>query len=318
MSNKNFDLKFAFDMGGLGKWKDESSELITNLVAGGELFNDWNFIEGNTYKKPINVLDTTVSLQKGDCVTTPGGTVSFIQRDINVDLFTERKELCIDKLKPYWTGMKYQGKGANYDELEFESIIVEDLVSKIAKQKEVLSFVGNASNPNEMDGLLTIADTETGSLNSYGTFSGITALNAVATVDAEIAKHINNADIASAPTVMYMSYSDAFLLSSALIKDYGDFLNREKDFMAGELIRFAYPKLPSVTIIGTHALQGNGSIFTTNVSNLNHSGDLIGDSDEIYTEASKFHQKYLMLVKFYFGVNYTFPENVTYLKKLGA
>lgn len=314
--NKNLNFEFGLDMGALSKRTFDNDELIANLVAGGELFNDWNFIEGNTYKKPIHIVDTNAALTKGTCPTTAGGTVSFSDRDITVAQLNDRTELCIDDLKQYWTGVKYQGKGAQYDGLEFADIILNDKLAKIGKEKERIAFVGDGNNANEIDGLLVIAGGETASLNHYATYSGMTAGNAVTVVDGLIEEHIDgNPDIASAPTYLYMGYSQAFLLSSKLIAEYGDFLNREKDFMAGEFIRFAYPKLPNVIIIGTHALQANGSLFMTNVENLYHSGDLVGDSDMIHTEANAFHQKFLMLVKFQFGVNYAFPGNVSYLKK---
>lgn len=314
---KNLKMNFDFDLKGLGQWTDETGEMISNIVAGGELFQDWNFIEGNTYKKAINIVDTDAAFQIGSCVTGVTGSIALTQRDIDVQLITDRQELCIDDLKSFYTAMKYQGKGAMYDELEFETAIMEDKSKKVIKEIERQSLVGDENNTGEVNGLLVIADGETADLNHYATFAGMTAGNAVSSVDDLITEHIDgNANIASAPSIMYMSYSDAFKLTSALISEYGDFLDREKDFRGGEMIKFQYPKFPNVTIVGTHALNGNGSLFLTNTANLFHSGDLVNDSDMIYTEANKYHQKYLMLIKFFLGFNYAFPENVSYLKKV--
>ena len=314
--DENQLMKFGSeDVSGISKWVDESGDLVSNIVAGGDLFADWDWIGDNTYTKRMQVLDVTPDMTNGNCVTTAGGTVSFTKRDIVVDLFTDRQEICTDVLKEYFPAMKYQGKGAMYDDLEYSAEIVAEKSAQIQKLIEQLAFTGVSATDGEVNGILTIADTETGSLGDYGTHSALTTgTNVIDKVDTMVAALPDN--IVDKELIMYMSTKYATLCIQGLIESYGDYINRENPFRTNGLIRFRYPKFQNLTIIGTHGLTGNDSIIMTNGGNLKYSGDLEGDSGEVYVEANRWHQQVLLLTKFFLGFNYLYPENVVYSKKV--
>jgi hypothetical protein len=306
----------AFNFGSITKWTDESGKLITNLIAGSDIMNaeDWTFIGDNTHKKTINIVALTPNIQYGNCVNTPAGTFSFTQREVEVKLHTDRQELCVDELKQYFTALDYQGKGAAYGNLEQQETMHMEKVGQLRRINEVNAFFGATGGSNAV-GVCILARTETGSLGGYSTHSALTTgTAAIAKIDAMIDSI--PANIFEEELICYMSQKYAYLIINGLITQYGNFVEREKEFRTAKQVRFAYPKFPNLTIIGTHAFNGIDDIFITNKKNLAYSSDLASDMNAVIGEPNTWFQKYLIMTKYYLGFNYAFPANVVYSRKV--
>lgn len=313
---------FSLDVSAYDTYISNKGELIANLIAGAPTLRTLvpQFgVKANTIEQ-LNILTTEVKWSTGDCVTGATDSTVIAPREIEAVRLTDREEMCLDKLDAKLPMI--QSAGANNQELPFANLYMDLKVAENSFQLEKLVWRGNTStgtgNLALVDGYLAIADGETGSLGYYATFSGITSGNAISTIETlinnrtEVMYEMDN-------VIIWMSQGDFGILSQAIIAAYGIsgtgvYLNigNQNELGYQEMV---YPGT-NVRIRGTHGLNSNRSIFATNENNLRYGTDLESDRERVDIFFDKYHRALVSEIIFSFGVQYEFPENVLYIKKV--
>lgn len=132
--------------------------------------------EGIKYQEPLNLMDVTLNVQSGNCVSSPSGSLNATQRNITVTQRTSYDGLCLDELNSKYLGISALSAGSYNETFALAETYTDLVVNQMKKSDD--AFLWN--NTNGL-GLLTSGSTAgvvipaaaTGSVSS-ATILGIT------------------------------------------------------------------------------------------------------------------------------------------------
>lgn len=132
--------------------------------------------EGIKYQEPLNLMDVTLNVQSGNCVSSPSGSLNATQRNITVTQRTSYDGLCLDELNSKYLGISALSAGSYNETFALAETYTDLVVNQMKKSDD--AFLWN--NANGL-GLLTSGSTAgvvvpaaaTGSVSS-ATILGIT------------------------------------------------------------------------------------------------------------------------------------------------
>ena len=314
---------YSLDVSGYADFIENKGVIIANLIAGAPTLADivpqTGVKAGTTVE--MNILNTTINWQAGDCVTGASGSTVVAPRSVTPRRITDREEMCLDVLDAKLPMI--QKPGARNEELPFANQYMDLKVALNSKNLEKLAWRGQygvgSGNLSMADGYLKIADGETSDLGYYATFSGITAGNAISTIRNSVLA--NRTDIMFEADDLYINVSqqDYSIIADAIVDAYGIagtgvFQNSgDQNQLGVQVMRFPGT---NVFIRGTHGLNSNGSIFCTMKSNLRYVTDMESDRESVDLFFDKYHKALVSDLVFTIGFQYEFPENVIYIKKV--
>lgn len=326
---KKVDQEFNIDVTGYTDYKDRNHDIISNVIAGAPFVASlmpMTGVKANTIVE-LNIFSTDVTWSNADCVTGETGDNSVVEpRLVSAKRLTDRETLCLDKLDAKLP--MFQAAGANNQELTWSDLFIQKKVEKNAYWLEKLAFqgdttiVGATNNLNKANGWLKIADGETAVLGYYNTFSSFTVTNAIDVIDEAV---MNRSETLRAmpidELVILMDNMSFDILARAYTAAYGlnstgVFLNTGAENQAG--VRMMKDPNSGIMIQATHGLDGNGSIWLTNRSNMRYVTDLESDKDTVDLFFDKYHRALVSDIIFTIGFQYEFPENVVYLKYVAS
>jgi len=166
----------ALDVSALSDFNNEvAGKVIPRMVFEGYTTSILPIQEGIKYQEPLNIFDTTVVVQNGNCVSTPSGSFAATQRNITVTDRVSYDGLCLDSLNSKYLGISALGAGSYNETFALAGVYTDQIVNQMKKLDDAFLW-----NTTDGLGLLTSGSTTgvvvpaaaTGSV-STGTILGI-------------------------------------------------------------------------------------------------------------------------------------------------
>lgn len=285
----------AIDTSALQNYVNQNAvELLTNTVLGASSLDMFRTIKV-TGKTTLNEMDSTITLQDGSaCGWNDNGAITFSQRTLDPKPLKVQMGLCHKSfLNKY--GEWEMNMTAGKEELPFEEVICNEIVTKVANSIETMLYQGDASNGNEFDGLVKILNAE----------SGVTKLN-------------RTSDIVADVNATYMAINEDALEDSVIVMSKSNF--RAYVMALGAKNLYAYdPKIDgdyeffipntSTKIKGVSGLKGSNAIIALKENDVFYGTDNTEGASTFDFWFSKDAQEFRINIQWMSGLQIAFPAN---------
>lgn len=311
------------DLTALSNYEMNTGEIIVDIIESAptlaELIPMTGVKPGTTVN--MNIMDTDIVWQTGDCVTTPDGTVELKPRPVTCVRVTDRNEICLDQFEAKLPMIMRAGQ--KNEELPFAVQFIEYKKKLNAKELEKLAWGGvigsGEGNLNVTEGYIQLALNESADLGHYDNGGdAFTASTAVAKME-EFLSNRTDAQRELDNFTVYLSPANYSILANALITKYGVagtgiFTNLGSANANSKLQEFIYPG-SDVRIKATHGLStsnqgGSDYLFATGVDNLRYVTDLESDRENVELFFDKYHKVLVSDLVFAIGFQYQFASQV--------
>ena len=200
--------------------------------------------EGIKYQEPLQIFDTTVTLQSGSCVSTPAGEFAATQKVITVTPRVSYDGLCLDELNTKSLGISQLDKGSYNETFKLAEIYTSQIVNQVKKLDD--TFLWDAAGTAFGSGS-SVAAGATLVPAGTGSFTSTTALDILDEYIAAIPDDIADRD----DLTLWMGVSDFRQYIAALRKtnNYYAEANDTTGAASGQFMS-QYP-FANVKVIGT-------------------------------------------------------------------
>jgi len=147
----------GLDVSALSDFNNEvAGKVIPRIVMEGYTTSLLPIQTGIKFQEPLNIFDTTVVVQNGDCVSTPSGSFTATQRNITVEQRTSYDGLCLDKLNRTYLGISALEAGSYNESFALAGTYTDQIVNQM-KSLDDSYLWSNTSGSNPGLGFLTSA-----------------------------------------------------------------------------------------------------------------------------------------------------------------
>ena len=179
----------ALNVSALNDFNNEvAGKVVPKMVFEGYTTSILPIQEGIKYQEPLNIFDTTVTVQTGSCVSTPAGNFTATQQLITVQNRVSYDALCLDNLNPKYLGISSLGAGSYNETFELAGIYTDQIVNQMKKADDLFLW---ASGSGTFADATTVAAGATLVSSGTGSFNSTTALDIlddyIAAIDSDIA-----------------------------------------------------------------------------------------------------------------------------------
>lgn len=322
----------AFSIGSLTSYVIENENLLlTKSIFEAEtakiILNESTVMTGVKYKEKINLMATDAIFQDGTgCTTTSSGTTTLTQREVTVGNIAVVEDLCIENLVTVYMSKRLKA-GSWANTMPFEQEYSDQKAKTVAKQLEIAIWQGDTSSGNanlsRFDGLIKIIDAAGTAIAANSATYGVTGAP-VSTSTGIVASNVKSiinamwlalpADIQGYDDVRIFCGWDVFYkyINAYTDQNLFNFAPTGKEVMiqSGE-----------VTIPGTnykltavHGLDTTNRLFAMRMYNIVAATDLESDLEKWEMIPDQFNEYLRFKVKFRFGVNVAFPDQIVSFK----
>lgn len=293
---------------GLSAYVEEHKmPLLRDIVIGGDFLREFRLQTGIKTSARIHYLSNNVVFQDGgSCGFTASGDTSLTERLIETGQIKVNDEYCPENLL---------GKYAEYlvnieagkEDFGFEREVLSAIVDNIKDALHLAVWQGDKTsldaNLNKFDGILTIAEANTGAtgVQTLTIASGTSAYSAIKEVYMAIPEKVlkMGAKIYVSPAV-YREF-----LQDMVEKNYFHYSSADNS----DPKEFVFPGT-NVKVVNEYGLSGTQKILATAVDNLFYGCDIEGASEEIKLWFSNDDDLYKLKVRWNSGTQIAFPNRV--------
>jgi len=204
--------------------------------------------EGIKYQEPLNIMEVTLAVQSGSCVSSPDGELTATQRNITVTQRTSYDGLCLDELNSKYLGISALSAGSYNETFALAETYTDMVVNQMKKSDD--AFLWNASN----FGGLTSGSTA-GVVVPAAATGSVTSATILGITDALIENL--NADVADRDDLTiwmgvgnFRKFVTALRQANNFYFDPGSITNRTG------ILQMAYP-FQNVKVVGTSGITGD-------------------------------------------------------------
>ena len=238
----------ALNVDALNDFSNETAgRIVPRMVFEGYTTSVLPVQTGIKYQEPLNIFDTTLVVQTGDCVSDKSGSFTASQKNITVTQRTSYDGLCLDTLNPKYLGISALDAGSYNETFKLAEVYTSQIVNQMKKDDDL--FLWNDSN---LGGETTTASGSVLVSAGTGSFTSTTALDILDEYIAAIPADITDRD----DLTIWMSTSNFRQYISALRKsnNYYDTANDTDRAERGTLMS-QYP-FANVKVCGTPGITG--------------------------------------------------------------
>jgi hypothetical protein len=254
---------FSYDVSAITGFTDqEGGMLLSRSLVGAVTPQYGNVRLGIKGTQAINLLDSTLAVQDGDCGWSQSGTTTYTQVNLATCAKRVNESLCPSTLYDTYQS-KLLAPGQTEESVPFEQAIADLKVKQIQSHIESKLWGATIAGGDCFDGFASLIVTgATGVANSSGTtFSSSAAYGTAGNPITEVDKLINAlADDAMAreDLVVFMSYANFRLYVQALTKAnfYQDYIKESS--ITGNMVA-VHPN-SNVEIVPTQGLNGSDQV----------------------------------------------------------
>lgn len=295
----------GFNVNALADFNNElAGELLVKSVIVGSTTEFVTVKEGIKYKEPLNLQEIDLVIQDGiGCVTTPSGSVTYTQRDLQVCQRSSYDGLCLRDLDSKYIALL--GPEGSYPETyAFVQEYTDQLVRNFQKKNDQFIWTATTGSGDCVDGLNTLL--ASGSGVTFVSSSAPTATNIGDIIDEQLAAL--NVDVQDRDDL-------TVFMSIANFRKYITWLRKENNFWydpaavenRGSLLSMKHP-FANLTIVGTVGLQGTNRIVMGPARHIVIGTDLVSDLDnfQLWYDINDDQLKHRIVTKL--GVQVAYPE----------
>lgn len=295
----------GFNVAALDNFNNElAGELLVKSVMAGSTTEFVTVTEGIKYKQPINLQEINLVIQDGNvCVSTPSGSVTYTQRDIEVCTRTSYDGLCLKDLDSKYIGLL--GPAGSYPETyAFVEEYASQLVANFQKKND--QFIWTAT--------IGAGDCSVGLNTLLASGSGATFVSQSVPTSADIGNQIDEQLETLNQDVQDRDDLTTFM-SVANFRKYIVWLRTQNNFFfdpasvenRGSLLSMKHP-YANLLVVGTVGLQGSDRIVTGPARQIVVGTDLVSDLDnfQLWYDINGDQLKHRIVTKL--GVQVAYPE----------
>ena len=296
----------ALDLSALGDFSNEvAGKIIPRIVFEGFSTSIFPIQENIKYQEPLNIFDTTVVVQTGDCVSTPSGSFAATQRNITVEQRVSYDGLCLDNLNPKYLGISALGAGSYNETFKLASIYTDQIVNQMKKKDD--QFIWN-SNTGAKAGLGTLTSGSQAGVVVPDAATGSVSSTSILGITDALIENLND-DVADRDDLsIWMSVTNfrKFITALRNANNYffspGDVENRTG------LMSIKYP-FQNIMVYGTVGVPGDRIVLMPNAYTVVGT-DLLSDVDNfsLWYDLNSDQLKHRLKSKL--GVQTAFPEYI--------
>jgi len=291
-----------------------AGELLLKLVYGGSTIEYVTVQEGVKYLEPINLFEVSLGISNGTCVSTPSGSATFTQRNIEVCPRTSFDALCLKDLDTKYLGISSLDRGSYNETWALTNAYSELLVNQFQKANDQFLWLQESGSYSQyggtcsVDGLKYIISGSTaGVVVPVGSGSqAITAATALDVMDDMITNL--SSDVADRDDLtFFMSVSNFRKFVTAIRNANNFYFDPASITNRGNLLEMMYP-FQNIKVVGTVGLQGSNRVVLGPAKQIVVGTDLLSDFSEfqLWYDINTDTLRHRISTKL--GVNIAFPE----------
>lgn len=295
----------GFDVTALDQFNNElAGEFLVKSVIAGSTAEYVTVKEGIKYKEPLNLQEIDLVIQDGQgCVTTPSGSVTYTQRDIQVCQRSSFDGLCLRDLDSKYIGLL--GPAGSYPETyAFVEEYASQLVANFQKKNDEFIWTATTAAGDCVDGLNTLLASGSGA--TFVSQSAPTSDNLVDIMDEQLESlSVDVQDRDDLTAFMSIANFRKYIVSLRKANNYFFDMNSVEN--RGSLMSMKHP-FANMTIVGTVGLAGSDRIVTGPARQIVIGTDLISDLDnfQLWYDINGDQLKHRIVTKL--GVQVAYPE----------
>ena len=249
-----------------------AGKIVPKIVYTGNTTEYTSVQEGIKYIEPLNLFEVELYVQEGyGCATTPSGSATFTQRNIQVCGRQSFDSLCLKDLDTKYLGISSLDLGSYNTTWKLAETYSELIVNQMRKLND--TFIWTATSGSDcMDGLKTIISGSTAGVVVAGTADAT-----LANMDTMIAA-LPDAVADRDDLTFFMSVAKfrAFVASVRSANAY--YFNPDSIANRGGVLDMVYP-YQNIRVVGTQGLSGSGRIVLGPAKQIVVGTDLVSDVD---------------------------------------
>jgi hypothetical protein len=295
----------GFNVAALDAFNNElAGELMVKSVIAGSTAEYVTVKEGIKYQEPINLQEIDLQIQDGiGCVTTPSGSVTYSQRDIQVCQRSSFDGLCLRDLDSKYIGLL--GPAGSYPETyAFVEEYASQLVANFQKKNDEFIWTATTGAGDCVDGLNTLLASGSGA--TFVSSSVPTSTDIGDQIDAQLeALSVDVQDRDDLTVFMSIANFRKYIVWLRNTNNYYFDMNSVEN--RGSLLSMKHP-FANLTIVGTVGLAGSNRIVMGPARQIVIGTDLISDLDnfQLWYDINGDQLKHRIVTKL--GVQVAYPE----------
>lgn len=295
----------AFNVAALANFNNElAGELLVKSVIAGSTAEYVTVKEGIKYKEPLNLQEIDLVIQDGfGCVTTPSGSVTYTQRDIEVCQRSSHDGLCLRDLDKKYIGL-LGGEGSYNETYAFAEEYASQLVANFQKKNDEFIWTATTATGHCVDGLNTLLASGSGA--TFVSSSAPTSDNIIDIIDEQLENLSVDVQDRDDLTV-FLSIANFRKYIVGLRKANNYWFDPASVENRGSLLSMRHP-FANLTIVGTVGLAGSNRIVMGPARHIVVGTDLVSDLDnfQLWYDINDDKLKHRIVTKL--GVQVAYPE----------
>jgi len=295
----------GFNVSALADFNNElAGEFLVKSVIAGSTAEYVTLVEGIKYKEPLNLQEIDLQIQDGfGCVTTPSGSVTYSQRDIEVCQRSSFDGLCLRDLDKKYIGLL--GPAGSYPETyAFASEYASQLVANFQKKNDEFIWTATTGGGDCVNGLNTLLASGSGA--TFVSQSAPTSDNLLDIIDEQLENLSVDVQDRDDLTV-FMSIANFRKYIVGLRKANNYFYDPNTVENRGSLLSAMHP-FANLRVVGTVGLAGSDRIVTGPARQIAVGTDLVSDLDnfQLWYDINGDQLKHRIVTKL--GVQVAYPS----------
>jgi len=296
----------GFNVSALADFNNElAGEFLVKSVIAGSTAEYVTVKEGIKYKEPLNLQEVDLQIQDGfGCITTPSGSVTYTQRDLEVCQRSSYDGLCLRDLDKKYIGLL--GPEGSYPETyAFAEEYASQLVANFQKKNDEFIWTATTGGGDCVNGLNTLL--ASGSSDAvFVSQSAPTSDNILDQIDEQLENLSVDVQDRDDLTV-FMSIANFRKYIVGLRKANNYFYDPNTVENRGSLLSAMHP-FANLRVVGTVGLAGSNRIVTGPARHIVIGTDLISDLDnfQLWYDINDDQLKHRIVTKL--GVQVAFPS----------
>jgi hypothetical protein len=290
-----------------------AGELLVKSVYAGSTMEYVTIQEGVKYLEPINLFDVDLYIQNGTCATSPSGSATFTQRNIQVCPRTSFDSLCLKDLDTKYLGISALNRGSYNETFALAGAYSELLVNKFQKANDQFIWLQKSGSASTYGG--TCATDGLKYIISGSTSGIVVPSGATGSFNASTALSVMDAMIAGLSTDVADREDLTFFMSVANFRQYVAGIRAANNFYfdpnsienRGNLLSMNYP-YQNIKVVGTAGLNGSNRVVLGPAKQIVVGTDLMSDFSEfqLWYDINTDSLRHRIATKL--GVNVAYPE----------
>ena len=277
--------------------------LLPKIVYAGNTAEYVTIKEGVKYKEPLNLFEVDLYVQSGyDCATTPSGSATFTQRDLQVCSRQSFDGLCLKQLDTKYLGISSLGAGSYNETWELATQYSELLVNQMRKSNDQFLWGAVSGSAGACaDGLTTIISGSTAGVVTTGSAAATLANmdNMIAALPADVADRDDLTFFMSVGN--FRKFVADVRTANSYYFDPNSITNR------GGVLDMVYP-YQNIRVVGVAGLGNSGRIILGPAKQIVIGTDLVSDVSEfaLWYDINSDQLRHRISLKL--GVQVAYPE----------